>query len=125
MLKTTGSPDKPALSKNNVSKSASSRNNNSKSAFRKNNSNNKVNGFSIGRNSIEHAKKSRKLSKSGKSKSEKMFKSQNLTKSGKKLSKSGNSTNFDATEDKPKFLILDAKIAFNRLRLAFTETPIL
>ena len=54
-----------------------------------------------------------------------MFKSRNSTKSRKKLSKSGNSTNFDATEDRPKFLTPDARTAFNRLRLAFTEAPIL
>ena len=48
-----------------------------------------------------------------------------MAKSGKKLSKSGNSTNFDATEDRPKFLTPDARTAFNRLRLAFTEAPIL
>ena len=41
------------------------------------------------------------------------------------MSKSGNSTNFDATEDRPKFLTPDARTAFNRLRLAFTEAPIL
>ena len=69
--------------------------------------------------------KSQKLSKSGKSKSEKTSKSQNSAKSGKKSSKSGNSTNFDATEDGPKFLTPDARTAFNRLRLAFTEAPIL
>ena len=68
---------------------------------------------------MEHAKKS------GKSKSEKTSKSQNLAKSGKKLSKNGNSTNFNATEDRPKFLTPDARTAFNRLRLAFTEAPIL
>ena len=44
-----------------------------------------------------------------------MSKSQNLAKSGKKLSKSRNLTNFDATEDKSKFLTSDARIAFNRL----------
>ena len=48
-----------------------------------------------------------------------------MAKSGKKLSKSGNSTNFDATEDGPKFLTPDARTAFNRLRLAFTKAPIL
>ena len=37
--------------------------------------NGKVDGFGVGQNSVEHAKKSRKLFKSGKSKSEKMFKS--------------------------------------------------
>ena len=69
--------------------------------------------------------KSQKLSKSRKSKSKKTSKSWNLAKSRKKLSKSGNSTNFDATEDGPKFLTPDARTAFNRLRLAFTEAPIL
>ena len=69
--------------------------------------------------------KSPKLSKSRKSKSEKTSKSWNSPKSGKKLSKSGNSTNFDATEDGPKFLTSDARTAFNCLRLAFTEVPIL
>ena len=64
-------------------------------------------------------------SKSQKSKSEKTSKSRNSAKSRKKLSKSGNSTNFDATEDGPKFLTPDARTAFNRLRLAFTEAPIL
>ena len=54
-----------------------------------------------------------------------MSKSQNLAKSGKKLSKSGNSTNFDATEVGPKFLTPDARTAFNCLWLAFTEAPIL
>ena len=54
-----------------------------------------------------------------------MFKSRNLAKSGKKLSKSRNSTNFNTTEDEPKFLILDARTAFNRLQLAFTESLIL
>ena len=83
-----------------------------------------VNGFGVGENGVEHAKKSGKLSKSGKSKSEKTSKSQNLAKSGKKLSKSGNSTNFDATEDGPKFLTPNTRTTFNRLRLAFTKAPI-
>ena len=48
-------------------------------------------------------------------KSEKMSKSQNLAKSGKKLSRSGNSTNFDVIEAGPKFLTPDARTAFNRL----------
>ena len=53
-----------------------------------------------------------------------MSKFQNLAKSRKKLSKNGNLTNFDVTEVGPKFLTSDARIAFNRLRLAFTEAPI-
>ena len=78
-----------------------------------------VDRFGVGKNGIKYAKKS------GKSKSKKTSKSQNLAKLGKKLSKSGNSTNFDAMEDGPKFLTPDARTAFNRLRLAFTEAPIL
>ena len=53
-----------------------------------------------------------------------MSKSWNLAKSGKKLSKNGNSTNFDVTRDGPKFLTPNAKIAFNCLRLAFTKALI-
>ena len=68
--------------------------------------------------------KSQKLSKSRKSKSEKTSKSWNLAKLRKKLSKSGNSTNFDATEDGPKFLTPDARTAFKRLWLVFIEVPI-
>ena len=75
MLKTTRSPHKLAQSKNNGNKSASSKNNNIKSAFGKNNGNSGVNGFGVNRNGVEHAKKSGKLSKSGKSKSKKTFKS--------------------------------------------------
>ena len=131
MLKIIGLPDKPASNRNNGSKFASSRIDNSKPAFRRNNGNGEVDGLDISRNGVEHAKKSektsksRKLSKLGKSKSEKTFKSQNLAKSEKKLSKSGNSTNSIAMEDRPKFLISDARTAFNRLRLAFTKAPIL
>ena len=69
--------------------------------------------------------KSKKSSKSRKSKSEKTSKSRNLAKSGKKSSKIRNLTNFDLTENKPKFLTLDARTSFNHLRLAFTEALIL
>ena len=95
---------------------------------------NKVDGIESGDESIEKCgkllktgklSKTRKLSKSRKSKSKKTSKSWNLAKSGKKLSKNGNSTNFDATEDGSKFLIPDARTDFNRLRLAFTEALIL
>ena len=48
-----------------------------------------------------------------------------MAKLGKKLSKSENSTNFDATEDGSNFLTPDTKITFNCLRLAFTEALIL
>ena len=84
-----------------------------------------VDRFGIGGNGVKHAKKSGKLSKSGKLKSEKTSKSWNSAKLGKKLSKSGNSTNSDATKNEPKYLTPDARTAFNRLWLAFTEAPIL
>ena len=84
-----------------------------------------VNGFGVGGNGVEYAKKSGKSSKSGKSKSEKTSKSRNSAKLGKKLSKSGNSTNFDAMEDRPKFLTPNTRTTFYRLWLAFTEAPIL
>ena len=61
---------------------------------------------------------SQKLSKSGNSEGKKSAKS-------KKPSKSGNSPNFDAKEAGPSFLTPGAREAFNRLRLAFTEAPIL
>ena len=61
MLKTIGSPDKPTSNKNNSNKSVSSKNNNNKSVFRKNNGNNKTDEFDISGNSMEHAKKSKKL----------------------------------------------------------------
>ena len=97
------------------SKSVSSRNINNKSDFKRNDSNGEVDRFGISRNDVEYIKKSGKLSKLGKSKSEKTFKSQNLAKSGKKLSKSGNLTNFNTTEAGPKFLTPNTKIAFNHL----------
>ena len=68
---------------------------------------------------MEHARKS------GKSKGQKTFKSRKSAKSGKNSSKSGNSPNFGATEAGPSFLTPEARSAFNRLRLAFTEAPIL
>ena len=109
MLKTTGSPNEPAPSRNDDSRPASGRND----------GDGEVDGFGVGRNGVEHAKKS------GKSKSKKMSKSRNSAKSEKKLSKSGNSTNFDAMKDGSKFLTPDARTAFNRLWLAFTEALIL
>ena len=114
MLKTIVSPDKPAPSRNDGSKLASSKNNNNKLISGKNNGDGEVDGVGIGRNSVKYAKKSEKTSKS-----------QKLSKSGKRSSKSGNSINSDATEDGPKFLIPNARTAFNRLRLAFTKAPIL
>ena len=125
MLKMIESPDKPTPSKNNGKKSASSRNNNSRSVFEKNNGNSEVNGFGVGRNGVKYIKKSRKLSKSRKSKSEIMFKSRNLAKLKKKLLKIENSINFDATKAGPKFLTPNARITFNRLWLAFIEALIL
>ena len=136
MLKTTKSSDKPASNRNNGSRSAFSRNDNSRPASRRNNGDGEVDGFGVSGDGVEHAKKSGKSkskkmskswksSKSGKSKGEKISKSWNSAKSRKKLLKSGNSTNFDATEDGSKFLIPDARTTFNRLRLAFIEAPIL
>ena len=80
-MKTIRLSNKLAFGKNNISKSVSSRNNNSRPVFRKNNDNSEVNRFSIDRNSIKHIKKL------GKSKSEKMFKSQNLAELKKKVVK--------------------------------------
>ena len=48
-----------------------------------------------------------------------------MAKLRKKLSKSENWTNFDATEAELKFLIPDAKTAFDHLQLVFTEALIL
>ena len=75
MLKITKSPDKPASSRNDGSRWASSRNDNSRSAPGRNNGNGEVNGFGVGRNGMEHAKKSGKLFKSRKLKGEKTSKS--------------------------------------------------
>ena len=83
---------------------------------------NEVDGIEGGDELIEKCGKS---SKTGKlSKSQKSFKSWNLAKSGKKSSKSGKLTNFNATENSPKFLTPDAKTTFNRLRLSFTKASI-
>ena len=68
---------------------------------------------------VETTKKSRKL------KGQKTFKFRKSSKLGKNLSKSGNSPNFGAIESRPSFLTPEAKSAFNRLRLALTEAPIL
>ena len=99
MLKTTGSPD---VSRPEVR-----------------NSDGKVVRFDVnGGGGNEFAKKSGKL------KGQKTFKSQKSAKSGKNSSKSGNSPNFGATETEPSFLTPEARSAFNRLWLAFTEAPI-
>ena len=115
MLKMTQLLDKLASSRNDGSKSASSRNDNNMPAVRRNNSNGEDDEFDG--NSIKHAKKlgkSKKLSKSRKS-----------AKSGKKLSKSGNLFNFDTMNNKSSFITPEARAAFNRLWLAFTNVPIL
>ena len=65
--------------------------------------NNEFNRFSVG-GGEKIAKKSGKSSKS-----------QKLAKLGKKLSKNENSPNFGVTEAGPKFLILNARMAFNCL----------
>ena len=66
MLKTTRLSDKPALSKNNYSRSVSSKNNNSRSVSGKNDGDSEINRFGVGGNNIEHIKNSEK-SKSKKS----------------------------------------------------------
>ena len=113
VLKTT---NELAPSRKNGSRSASSRNNDSRPASGRHEGDGKVDGFG---GSVEHARKSRK------SKGQKTSKSRKSAKSGKNSSKSGNSPNFGATEAGPSFLTPKARSAFNRLRLAFTEAPIL
>ena len=89
------------------------------------NSDSKVVGFGVDDGSSnELAKKSGKLSKGLKLSKSGNSKCKNSAKS-KKLSKSGNSTNFNAKKAGPSFLIPKARAAFNCLRLAFTEAPIL
>ena len=67
--------------------------------------------------------------KTGSSESQKSSKSGNLegkkSAKSKKPSKSGNSPNFNTKKAGPSFLTPGAREAFNRLRLAFTEAPIL
>ena len=114
MLKTT---NEPAPRKNDGCRSASSRNDDSKPASGRNEGDGEVDGF--GGDGVEHARKP------GKSKGQKTSKSRKSAKSGKNSSKSGNLPNFGATESGPSFLTPEARSAFNRLRLAFTEAPIL
>ena len=67
--------------------------------------------------------------KTGRLKSQKLAKSRKSFKSkgekSKNLSKSGNLPNFNTTEADLSFLIPQARAAFNCLRLAFIEAPIL
>ena len=98
-MKTTRLLNKLTLGKNNGNKSASGRNN----------GNVKVDKF--GNNSVKHAKKSeksKKLSQSGKPKSEKLAKS-------KKPLKSRNFPNFSIKKMGPTLLTLGTKIVFNYL----------
>ena len=81
--------------------------------------NNEVDEFDVGGEDVEHAKKL------GKSKAQKLFKSQKLSKSRKKRPKNGNLLNFDIKENKPSFLTLKNRVAFNRLRLTFAKALIL
>ena len=130
MMKTTGSPNGSASSRNNSSRSASNRNNDSKLASGRNNGNGEVDEF--GGDSVKHAKKS------GKSKGQKSAKAQKLAKSqkspklrkskGKKsknLLKIGNLPNFNAKDSGPSFLTPEARSAFNCLKLVFTKALIL
>ena len=68
MLKMTRSPEKPASSRNDGSRSASSRNNDSRPASGRNDGNDKVDRF--GGDGVEHAKKSGKLKEQKTSKSQ-------------------------------------------------------
>ena len=88
MLKITKLSDKPAPNRNNGNKSAFSGNNNRRPVSMKIDGNSKVNRFNVSKNDVKYAKKLEQLSKSRKSKSKKMSKSQNLAKSEIKLSKS-------------------------------------
>ena len=74
---------------------------------------------------VEIAKMSEKSKGQKTSKSQKSAKSQKSFKLGKNLSKNGNSPNFGATETGPSFLTLEARSAFNHLRLTFIEALIL
>ena len=74
---------------------------------------------------MEYAKKS------GKSKGQKLAKSQKLSKlekskneKSKKPSKNRNSLNFNAIDAGPSFLIPDARAAFNCLQLTLTKAVI-
>ena len=129
MLKTTGSPDKPAPSRNNSSRSVSSRNKDSRLVSRKNDGDDEIDGF--GGNSVKHTKKLGKSKSQNLAKLQKLAKSQKLPKSGKSkgeklknLSKSGNSSNFGAKDSGQSFLTPKTRSAFNHLWLAFTKAPI-
>ena len=121
MLNTTS---KPAPSRNDGSWSASSSNDDSRPVSGRNDGNSEVDRF--GGDGVEYAKKS------GNSKGQKLAKSRKSSKSGKskgekskKSPKSRTSPNFNAEDTGPSFLTPEARSAFNRLRLAFTEAPIL
>ena len=64
--------------------------------------------------------------KIGRSETQKSATSQKLSKSRKlkKLSKSGNPSNFDATEARSSFLTPNIRTVFNCLRLTFTKASI-
>ena len=117
--------DKLVSDKNNNSKLISNKNNNNKLTFKNIDNNGGINRFNINENGIEYAKKLEKLFKLKKSKSEKIFKSQNFAKLEKKLLKSRNSINFGIIKVVPKFLNPNTSIAFNCLWLAFIKALIL
>ena len=122
ILKTTGSSDEPAPRKIDGSRSASRRNDDNRPAFGRNDGDGKVIGFG----GVEHTKKSGKSKGQKSAKSRKLSKSRKLKgKKSKKPSKSRNSPNFNITEAGPSFLTPDARTAFNRLQITFTEAPIL
>ena len=80
---------------------------------------------SFGDNGVELAKKSEKLKGQNLAKSQKLSRSRKSKgEKSKKLSKGGNSPNFDAKDIGPSFLTPKARVAFNYLRIAFTKAPI-
>ena len=107
MLKMIKSPYKLAFNRNNGSKLTLDKNNDRKPSFGPNNDNIKIDEF--GGDCIKLTKKS------GKSKVQKLFKSQKLSKLEKKLSKSRNSPNFSATKVESTFLNSSTRAVFNHL----------
>ena len=120
ILKTTS---KPALSRNNGSRSVSNKIDDNKPAFGRNDGDGEIDGI-VGDN-VEYAKKS------GKAKGQKSAKFRKLSKSkkskgeiSKKPPKSENSPNFDTKSTGPSFLTPEPRSAFNHLRLAITKALI-
>ena len=93
MLKTTVLSDKLAFEKIDYGRPT----------FGRNNDNSKIDEFGVSGDSMEYAKKLKKL------------KGQKLSKSGKKLSKSGNLPKFNTKKARSNFITFDNREFFNRL----------